>query len=94
MPLYKYLSNRVLTFLENVVLGQNLGDFHSGFRVYRRGVLERIPFERNSNGFAFDSEFLDQAAYLGFRIGDAPVPVRYFPEASSIDLWGNLRDTA
>jgi glycosyltransferase involved in cell wall biosynthesis len=91
MPLYKYLSNRALTFLENVVLGQNLGDFHSGFRVYRREVLERIPFEKNSNDFVFDSEFLAQAAYHGFRIGDAPVPVRYFPEASSIDFLGSLR---
>lgn len=86
MPLYKYVSNRALTILENVVLGQNLGDFHSGFRVYRREVLERIPLERNSNDFAFDSELLAQAAYLGFRIGDAPVPVRYFAEASSIDF--------
>jgi glycosyltransferase involved in cell wall biosynthesis len=91
MPLYKYLSNRVLTILENVVLGQNLGDFHSGFRVYRREVLETIPFERNSNDFVFDSEFLAQAAYHGFRIGDAPVPVRYFPEASSIGFLGSLR---
>ena len=91
MPLYKYLMNRMLTLLENVVLGQNLGDFHSGFRVYRREVLEKIPFERNSNDFAFDSEFLAQAAYHGFRIGDAPVPVRYFSEASSIDFLGSLR---
>jgi len=91
MPLYKYLMNRILTLLENVVLGQNLGDFHSGFRVYRREVLETIPFERNSNDFAFDSEFLAQAAYQGFRIGDAPVPVRYFSEASSIDFFGSFR---
>ena len=91
MPLYKYLSNRVLTILENMVLGQNLGDFHSGFRVYRREVLETILFERNSNDFSFDSEFLAQAAYHGFRIGDAPVPVRYFPEASSIGFWGSVR---
>ena len=91
MPIYKYLSNRVLTILENVILGQNLGDFHSGFRVYRRKVLEVIPFEKNSNDFVFDSEFLAQAAYHGFRIGDAPVPVRYFPEASSIHFLGSLR---
>jgi glycosyltransferase involved in cell wall biosynthesis len=91
MPLYKYLMNRMLTLLENMVLGQNLGDFHSGFRVYRREVLEQIPFEKNSNDFAFDSEFLAQAAYQGFRIGDAPVPVRYFSEASSIDFLGSLR---
>ncbi len=91
MPLYKYVSNRILTILENVVLGQNLGDFHSGFRVYRREVLETVPFEKNSNDFVFDSEFLAQAACLGFRIGDAPVPVRYFPEASSIDFKRSLR---
>ena len=90
MPLYKYVSNRALTILENVVFGQNLGDFHSGFRVYRREVLERIPFETNSNDFVFDSELLAQAAYLGFRIGDAPVPVRYFAEASSIDFRQSL----
>jgi glycosyltransferase involved in cell wall biosynthesis len=91
MPVYKYLSNRVLTILENMILGQNLGDFHSGFRVYRREVLEVIPFEKNSNDFVFDSEFLAQAAYHGFRIGDAPVPVRYFPEASSIDFVKSLQ---
>ena len=84
MPLWKYLANRVLTILENLVLGQNLGDCHSGFRVYARRVLETIPFERNSDGFVFDSQLLAQAAHFGFRIGDAPVPARYFPEASSI----------
>jgi glycosyltransferase involved in cell wall biosynthesis len=91
MPLYKYLMNRILTLVENIVLGQNLGDFHSGFRVYRREVLEKIPFEKNSDDFAFDSEFLVQAAFQGFRIGDAPVPVRYFSEASSIGFVGSLR---
>ncbi len=84
MPWWKYLANRGLTLLENLVLGQNLGDAHSGFRVYRRVVLEAIPFESNSDGFVFDSEVLAQAAYFGFRIGDVPVPARYFPEASSI----------
>lgn len=86
MPLWKYLANRILTIVENLVLGQNLGDFHSGLRVYARRVLETIPFEANSDDFVFDSEFLAQAAYFGFRIGDAPVPARYFAEASSIDF--------
>jgi glycosyltransferase involved in cell wall biosynthesis len=86
MPVYKYLSNRCLTVVENVALGQNLGDFHSGFRVYRREVLERIPFERNSDDFVFDTQFLVQAVQLGFRLGDIPVPVRYFAEASSINF--------
>jgi glycosyltransferase involved in cell wall biosynthesis len=84
MPIWKYVANRCLTIVENVALGQNLGDFHSGFRVYSRKVLETIPFERNSDGFVFDSEFLAQAAWFGFRIGDAPIPCRYFDEASSI----------
>jgi len=84
MPLWKYLANRVLTILENLVLGQNLGDCHSGFRVYARRVLETVPFERNSDDFVFDSQLLAQAAHFGFRIGDVPVPARYFPEASSI----------
>jgi hypothetical protein len=86
MPAYKYFSNRFLTFVENVVLGQNLGDFHSGFRVYRREVLEAIPYHENSDDFVFDTQFLVQATYFGFKIGDAPVPVRYFAEASSINF--------
>jgi glycosyltransferase involved in cell wall biosynthesis len=86
MPLYKYLGNRALTILENVVLGQNLGEFHSGLRAYRREVLETVPFERNRDDFVFDSQFLVQAVHFGFRLGDVPVPVRYFPEASSIGL--------
>ena len=91
MPVYKYLSNRALTLVENVVLGQNLGDFHSGFRVYTREVLETIPYRSNSDDFVFDSQFLAQAAYFGFKLGDAPVPVRYFAEASSIDFARSVR---
>jgi glycosyltransferase involved in cell wall biosynthesis len=91
MPLYKYLSNRVLTSVENFALGQNLGDFHSGFRVYRRAVLERIPFEKNSDDFVFDTQFLVQAVHFGFRLGDIPVPVRYFKEASSINFRRSLK---
>jgi glycosyltransferase involved in cell wall biosynthesis len=86
MPKYKYIANRILTFIENVTLGQNLGDFHSGFRAYRRSVLETVPWERNSNDFVFDSQFLAQAVYFDFKLGDIPVPVRYFDEASSINF--------
>jgi len=86
MPLYKYISNRFLTFIENIILGQNLGDFHSGFRGYTRRVLESIAYHKNSNDFVFDTEFLAQAAFYGFRIGDVPIPTRYFAEASSINL--------
>lgn len=91
MPPYKYLANRGLTLYENMSLGQNLGDFHSGYRAYTRRVLETIPFMNNSNGFVFDTEFLVQAVYFGFRIGDVPVPVRYMDEASSIRFWPATR---
>ncbi len=86
MPLYKYISNRLLTILENVWLGQNLGEWHSGMRGYRREVLETIPWERNSDDFVFDSQFLVQAVHFGFRLGDIPAPVRYMKEASSISF--------
>jgi len=85
MPLYKYLANRFLTILENIALGQNLTEFHSGYRLYTRRVLETIPWHRNAEGFVFDSQFLVQAVHFGFRLGDAPVPTRYMPEASSIN---------
>jgi len=84
MPWPKYLANRGLTVIENVLAGQNLGEWHSGFRAYRRSVLETVPFELNSNDFVFDSQFLLQSVHLGFRVGDIPVPVRYFDKASSI----------
>ena len=86
MPKYKYMSNRFLTFVENITLGQNVSDFHSGYRAYTRRVLETIPYHNNSDGFVFDTEFLVQAVYFGFKIGDVPVPVRYFTEASSINF--------
>ncbi|MCP4547267.1 MAG: glycosyltransferase family 2 protein [bacterium] len=86
MPTYKYLANRMLTIIENMWLGQNLSEFHSGMRGYRREVLETIPWERNSDDFVFDSQFLAQSVYFGFRLGDIPVPVRYMKEASSINF--------
>ncbi|WP_223788268.1 glycosyltransferase family 2 protein [Marinicella meishanensis] len=86
MPFYKYFSNRMLTLMMNVILGQNLAEGHSGFRVYHRRVLEKIPFENNSDDFSFDAELITQAVYHGFKLGDAPMPVRYFAEASSISF--------
>jgi glycosyltransferase involved in cell wall biosynthesis len=86
MPAYKYIFNRMLTTAENVVLGQNVSDFHTGYRAYTREVLETIPFMNNSDNFVFDTQFLVQCVYFGFRIGCVPVPVRYFSEASSINF--------
>jgi len=91
MPVWKYLSNRVLTLIENWVLGQNLGEFHSGFRAYSRRVLETIPYHKNSDDFVFDQQFLVQAVHFGFRLGDVPVPVRYMPEASSISFLRSVK---
>lgn len=91
MPRWKYLANRCLTLMENVALGQNLGDFHSGFRAYRREVLEAIPWEENSDDFVFDTQFLVQSVYFRFKLGDIPVPVRYFDEASSINFRRSLK---
>jgi glycosyltransferase involved in cell wall biosynthesis len=86
MPLIKYLANRGLTIIENIWLGQNMGDAHTGFRAYKRDVLTTIPFEENSDDFVFDSQVLVQCVQFDFRLGDIPVPVRYFDEASSINF--------
>ena len=91
MPIWKYAANRGLTFIENMALGQNLADFHSGLRAYRRQVLETVPFLVNSDDFVFDTQFLVQSVYFGYRLGDVPVPVRYAADASSIDFGRSVR---
>jgi glycosyltransferase involved in cell wall biosynthesis len=91
MPLYKYVSNRALTAFENLVIGQKLSEYHTGFRAYRRRVLERVPYERNSDDFIFDNQFLVQAHALGFQIAEVTCPTKYFPEASSINFRRSLR---
>lgn len=91
MPVWKYIANRFLTTVENITLGQNLGDFHSGFRAYRREVLETISWQGNSDDFIFDTQFLAQSVDAGFRLADIPVPVRYFADASSINFLRSTR---
>jgi hypothetical protein len=86
MPIWKYISNRFLTIVENLVLGQHLSECHTGFRAYSRRMLETIPFLLNSDKFVFDAEIIAQAVAFGFRIGEVGVPTRYFEEASSVDL--------
>lgn len=90
MPPYKYIANRALSITENLLTGQNLGEWHSGLRAYSRKALETINWKMNSDGFVFDSQFLLEAAHGGFRIGDIPVPAKYFPEASSIKLAASI----
>jgi len=86
MPLYKYIANRVLTFIENILTGMNLSEWHTGFRAYTRQVLETIPWEQNSDDFVFDSQMMVQFVAFRFRVGEIPVPVRYHDTASSINL--------
>lgn len=91
MPWWKYLANRFLTALENLAFGLSLSEYHTGYRAYRREVLETVPFAVNSDRFVFDQEILAQAVAAGFRIVDIPVPTRYFPEASSAGFWASVR---
>lgn len=86
MPLYKYISNRVLTLLQNILMGAKLSEYHTGYRAYTKQVLETIPWKDNSDDFVFDNQFLSQAIYADFRIGEITCPTRYFKEASSINF--------
>lgn len=86
MPYWKYLANRFLTLIENIILGQNLSEYHTGFRAFTKQVLRKLPFHKYSDDFVFDQQILFGAIALGARVGEIPVPVRYFKEASSINF--------
>ncbi len=86
MPYYKYVSNRVLTLIENILLGAKLSEYHTGYRAFARQVLTDLPLEENSDDFVFDNQMLVQAIYRGYSIGEISCPTRYFPEASSISF--------
>lgn len=86
MPFYKYVSNRFLTMTQNVLMGQKLSEYHTGYRAYARRVLEQLPLETFSDDFIFDNEILCHAVDAGFRIGEISCPTRYFSEASSINF--------
>ncbi len=91
MPLYKYVANRVLTFVQNLCLGTKLSEFHTGFRAFSRELLEDLPLEENSDDFVFDNEMLAQIQYFGYRIGEISCPTRYFDDASSISFTRSVR---
>ncbi|HEX3535450.1 MAG TPA: glycosyltransferase family 2 protein [Stellaceae bacterium] len=86
MPLYKYIANRFLTLFQNIMLGQKLSEYHTGYRAWSRRVLETLPLHTCAEDFVFDNQMLAQATYFGFRIGEISCPTKYFPEASSIGL--------
>jgi glycosyltransferase involved in cell wall biosynthesis len=86
MPRYKYIANRFLTAVENILLGTKLSEFHTGYRAFSRQVLETLPLGENSDDFVFDNQMLAQVVYFDFKIGEISCPTRYFAEASSINL--------
>lgn len=86
MPLYKYISNRVLTFTQNILLNSKLSEFHTGYRAFDKRVLEGIKFNKNSDDFVFDNQMLSQIIYQGYEIAEVTTPTKYFEEASSINL--------
>ncbi len=86
MPLYKYFANRFLTLIENLAMGLNLSEYHTGFRAFNADVLRKIPYQKFSDDFVFDQQILISALSYGFNISEIPVPCKYFPEASSINF--------
>lgn len=91
MPLWKYISNRWLTFMENLLLGAKLSEYHTGYRAFSREILERLHLANNSDDFVFDNQMLAQILWHGFTIAEVSCPTKYFPEASSINLRRSIR---
>ena len=84
MPLWRYVPNRALTFVGNILLGTKVSEFHTGYRAFSRSLLERLPLDRNSDDFVFDNQILAETAWIGGHIGEVSCPTRYAPDASSI----------
>ncbi len=91
MPRYKYIANRVLTFIQNQMLSAKLSEYHTGYRAYHRRVLETLPLAANGDDFVFDNQLLAQAIFFNFRIGEISCPAKYFPEASSIGFFQSVK---
>jgi len=91
MPLYKYIANRLLTFVQNLLLSYKLSEYHTGYRAFARTVLENLPLEENSDDFLFDNEILAQGIYFNHRIGEVSCPTKYFAEASSIGFARSMK---
>lgn len=86
MPWWKYISNRGLTFLENLLLAEKLLEYHTVYRAFSRELLEKLPHEKNSDDFLFDNQILDQILWLNYTIAEVSCPTKYFPDASSINF--------
>ncbi|MBE7473081.1 MAG: glycosyltransferase family 2 protein [Anaerolineae bacterium] len=86
MPIWKYISNRFLTFVENILLGAKLSEYHTGYRAFSKELLEKLPLDVNSNDFVFDNQMLAQIIWFGYTIAEISCPTKYFGEASSINV--------
>lgn len=86
MPFYKYFFNRILTLIQNILMNQKFSEYHTGFRAFKREVLEALPLEKNSDDFIFDNQIIAQIVYNDFKVGEISCPTRYFKEASSINF--------
>lgn len=86
MPLWKYIANRGLTFVENILLGAKLSEYHTGYRAFSRELIESLPLDENSDDFVFDNQMLAQILWAGYTIGEVTCPTKYFTDASSINL--------
>lgn len=91
MPLWKYVGNRILTLMQNLLQGAKISEYHTGYRAFSSDVIRSIPFQENSDDFVFDNEFLAQILMRGYRVGELSCPARYFPEASSINFLRSVR---
>lgn len=90
MPLYKYFFNRILTLIQNILMGQKLSEYHTGYRAYTRNALISIPYGNNSNNFVFDNEIIAQLCFAGFDIAEITCPTHYHKEASSINFFKSI----
>ena len=91
MPYYKYLFNRILTLIQNLLMNQKLSEYHTGYRAFSKEVLESIPFELNSDDFVFDNQMLAQIFWAGYEIAEITCPTKYFEEASSINFMRSMK---
>jgi glycosyltransferase involved in cell wall biosynthesis len=90
MPRYKYYANRLLTMIQNILMGQKLSEYHTGYRAFSRVVLQRVGWQSNSDDFVFDNQMLCQILFHGFRVAEVTCPTKYFKEASSINFFRSL----
>jgi glycosyltransferase involved in cell wall biosynthesis len=91
MPVWKYVANRLLTLAQNILITAKLSEFHTGYRAFSREILERLHLENNSDDFVFDNQMLSQILWFGYKVAEVSCPTKYFPEASSINLFRSIK---